>query len=290
MLSCVVLFLSACKDKKKTGAEDRQSGLVKNEIEKDLYGSWVGDFIIAGSDEYEGDMSSANDKLNIVIKSITEDEVIAQSILSGNVRPLKGKISKNGDQISFIMDEPGTAKYDGRFEFKLKGDTLIGLWNAYKTELKSPEKSFKLLKKTFVYNPNLMLSPDYGYVDWSTEKVKSKLDTLADGTIDTVSISGFYRSASDKVFKLNASNTELKENDLKNLRKLDLQILRNTIFARHGFTFKKQTYKDFFNPIVWYIPISNNVDKELTDLERTNIKLLIRFEKYAEDNYDTFGR
>lgn len=287
-LSCVVLLLSACKDKKKAGTAS--TGAAKTEIQKDLYGSWVGDFIIAGSDEYEGDLESANDKLNIVIKSITEDGVVGQSIVSGNVRPLTGKISKNGDEISFVLDEPGTAKYDGRFEFKLKGDTLIGIWNAYKTELKWPEKSYKLLKKSFIYNPNLMLPSDYSYVDWSKEKVKSELDTLADGTIDTLSINAFYRSASDKVFKLNASNTELKEKDLKNLRKLDLQILRNTIFARHGFTFKKQTYKDFFNPIAWYIPVSDNVDQELTELERKNIKLLMRFEKYAEDNYDTFGR
>jgi hypothetical protein len=290
LLSCVVLFLSSCKDKKKSGTEDTGAGMAQKEIHKDLYGSWVGDFIIAGSDEYEGDMNSANDKLNIIIKSITENEVTGQSIVSGNVRPLTGKIAKNGDQISFILDEPGTEKYDGRFEFKLKGDTLIGLWNAYKTELKWPAKSYKLLRKSFVYNPNLMLSADYGYVDWSSEKVKSELDTLEDGTIDTVSVNAFYRSASDKVFKLNASNTTLKEKDLKNLRKLDLQILRNTIFARHGFTFKKQTYKDFFNPIEWYIPVSDNVDKELTGLERQNIKILLRFEKYAEDNYDTFGR
>lgn len=288
MLSCVVLFLFSCKDTKKSGTEDAETA--QQETHKDLYGSWVGDFIVAGSDEYEGDMSSANDKINIIIKSITKDEVIGQSILSGNVRPLSGKISANGDEISFILDEPGTDKYDGRFEFKLKGDTLIGVWNAYKTELKWPEKSYKLLRKAFVYNPNLMLSADYGYVDWSSEKVKSQLDTLEDGTVDTTLVNSFYRSASDKIFKINASNTVLKENDLKNLRKLDLQILRNTIFARHGFTFKKQTYKDFFNPIDWYVPISSNVDKELTNLERQNIKLLLRFEKYAEDNYDTFGR
>lgn len=288
VLSCVVLFLFSCKDTKKSGKEGAQKA--QQETHKDLYGSWVGDFIVAGSDEYEGDMSSANDKINIIIKSITKDEVIGQSILSGNVRPLSGKISANGDEVSFILDEPGTDKYDGRFEFKLKGDTLIGVWNAYKTELKWPEKSYKLLRKAFVYNPNLMLSADYGYVDWSSEKVKSQLDTLEDGTVDTTSVNSFYRSASDKIFKINASNTVLKENDLKNLRKLDLQILRNTIFARHGFTFKKQTYKDFFNPIDWYVPISSNVDKELTNLERQNIQLLLRFEKYAEDNYDTFGR
>lgn len=289
-LSFVVLFLYSCKDKKKSGNEVAGTGQTSKEIHKDLSGSWVGDFIISDSEEYEGDVNSASDKLNIIIKSITDEGVIGQSIVSGNVRPLTGKISENGDQISFILDEPGTHKYDGRFEFTLKGDTLIGVWNAYKTELKWPEKSYKLLKKRFVYNPNLMLPAEEGYVDWSSQKVKTQLDTLENGKIDTVSINAFYRSASDKVFKLNASNTALTENDMKNLRKLDLQILRNTIFARHGFAFKKETYKYFFNPVEWYIPVSDNVDKELTSLERQNIKLLLRFEKYAEDNYDTFGR
>jgi len=32
------------------------------------------------------------------------------------------------------------------------------------------------------------------------------------------------------------------------------------------------------------------VDGELTQLEKDNIVLLQKFEKYAEDNYDTFGR
>jgi hypothetical protein len=99
-----------------------------------------------------------------------------------------------------------------------------------------------------------------------------------------------YRTASDVVTKLNSSTTLLKESDVKNLKKLELEILRNTIFARHGYTFKKKTYRQFFDPVDWYVPVSDDVAKELTVIEKQNIKLLQRFEKYAEDNYDTFGR
>ena len=46
----------------------------------------------------------------------------------------------------------------------------------------------------------------------------------------------------------------------------------------------------FFENADWYVPVSNNVDADLTPLEKENVALLARFEKYAEDHYDTFGR
>ena len=54
--------------------------------------------------------------------------------------------------------------------------------------------------------------------------------------------------------------------------------------------FDKKSYRQFFDSVEWYIPVSENVDAKLTALEKANIKLLERFEQYAEDNYDSFGR
>lgn len=288
LCSLICLTLFACKDTNKKNKTERNTAVAQAEIHQELYGSWVGDFLDAGSEGYEGDYDYIK-KLNIIIKKITKDTVIAQSIVSGNNRPLFGKMSEDGSKITFILDEPGTHKYDGRFEIELVGDTLKGKWSAYKTELKWPEKEYKLIKRQFVYNPNLMLPTEASYVDWNDHKFVEKLDTLEDGKVDTAAMD-FYRSASDQIFKLNASAHLLKEQDLKNLRKLDLQILKNTIFARHGYAFKKDTYRQFFDPVEWYIPISSNVDDQLTSIENKNIKLIDRFTKYAEDNYDTFGR
>jgi hypothetical protein len=77
---------------------------------------------------------------------------------------------------------------------------------------------------------------------------------------------------------------------LSRIQKLELEIIRNTIFARHGYTFKKKSFRQFFDPIDWYIPVTDNVSNKLTLLEKKNILLLNRFQKYAEDNYDSFGR
>ncbi|WP_025145570.1 YARHG domain-containing protein [Pedobacter jeongneungensis] len=289
LLALVPLLMLSCRDTKKTNTT-KAAGVAQQEIHKELYGFWVGDFYTTDELEYEGDMSDAIKKLNINIKKITKDTVIAQSVVSGNSRPLLGKLSEDGSKISFVLDEPGTEKYDGKFEITLVGDTLIGKWNAYKKELKWPEKEFKLLKKNFEYNASLMLPSESSYVDWSDHKMVKRLDTLEDGQVDTLKANPFYRSASDQIFKLNASTTLLKEEDVKNLRKLDLQILKNTIFARHGYAFKKQTFRNFFDPVEWYVPVKNNVDNDLTSVENKNIKLLDRFTKYAEDNYDAFGR
>ena len=110
-----------------------------------------------------------------------------------------------------------------------------------------------------------------------------------DGTVDTF-VNEVYRSASKAVSEINTSKTLLKEADVKNLKKLDLEILRNTIFARHGYSFKSRNVRQFFDMVDWYVPVYEDVTQNLTETEKQNILLLKRFEKYAVDNYDTFGR
>ena len=291
ILSLIAFTIISCKDTKKSQQNTaKKTQIPQQEIHKELYGFWVGGFFEAGAEDFEGDDYNYAEKLNIIIKRITKDTVIAQSIVSGNNRPLLGKLSEHDGKISFVLNEPGSHKYDGRFEFEIAGDSIIGKWNAFDANLKWPEKTYKLLKRKFVYNPEVMLPSEGDYVDWGDHKMVSQFDTLEDGTVDTLGINPFYRSASEEIFKLNASKALLAESNLKNLRKLDLQILKNTVFARHGYVFKKGTYRQFFDPVEWYVPVEDNVDNKLTAIENKNIKLLDRFIKYAEDNYDTFGR
>ena len=280
-----ILTLASCNSNdKKTEKNAVDSTATVNTTYDYVLGMWVGDFV---AEEYREDSYSEN-KITLVIKSIDKNKVIGRSVVAGNDRPLQGTLTDSGNKISFILDEPGDQNYDGRFEFELRNDTLIGTWKSYNQEINITKRSFKLLKKVFAYNPNLMLDKDGDYTDRQSSKVKTVTDTI-DGKAETFE-DEYYRSASKAVFTINSSTQELKESDLKNLRKLDLQILRNTIFARHGYSFKKKTYRQFFDYVDWYIPVSNNVEGALTALEKKNIKLLERFEKYAEDNYDSFGR
>ena len=62
------------------------------------------------------------------------------------------------------------------------------------------------------------------------------------------------------------------------------------IYVRHGYSFKKRPLRVFFDPQSWYIPVFNNIKNNLTDIEKKNIKLLLRYEKNAKEYYDSFGR
>ncbi len=299
LISLLTVSLIGCKKDGKVNESGKDSltakkdSVVVPEVHKEYYGIYTGDF--AGmekfTDESDGSEFDANvyKRISLKINRITKDSVYGQSIVNGNQRPIRGIFNESSK--SFVLDEPGNDKTDGRFEVKLNGDSLTGKWNAFnKSAVKSPLKTLKLTKKEFVYNPNFMLDKDSNLVDWSNPKDFVEKYTDADtGKTESYTTSK-NRVASDAVFKLNASKQKLTEKDLKNLRKLDLEIIKNSVFARHGYSFKKETYRNFFEQTDWYIPVSGNVDNELTPMEKENVALLNRFTKYAEDKYDSFGR
>jgi len=280
--------VASCKKEKETNIVT--DTVVVEDKYADFYGNWVGDFVVSEADStvLETDYMISN-KINIVIKKIEKGKVYGQSIVAGDVRPLVGTIIDNADEFVINLKEPGDQEDDGEFEFRIVNDTLDGIWFVAPKTLPVWERKYKLTKQPFKYNPKLML-PEHGeYVDYFSMKTDSTKYTNDDGTEDTF-YEDTYRMASDIITKLNASTTLLKESDLKNLKKLELEIIRNTIFARHGYTFKKKSFRQFFDPVDWYIPVTDDMSGKLTLTEQKNIVLLNKFQKYAEDNYDSFGR
>lgn len=87
-----------------------------------------------------------------------------------------------------------------------------------------------------------------------------------------------------------ASQRELKPEDVENMMKSDLEYMRNEIFARHGYCFKKKELRQSFEMEEWYVPDNTDVRNKLTAVETKNIQLIKRYEKYAEDYGDEFGR
>ncbi len=87
-----------------------------------------------------------------------------------------------------------------------------------------------------------------------------------------------------------ASQRLLKEADVENLLKSDLTFMRNEIFARHGYCFARKELRQQFENEDWYVPITVDIKGYLTDLEKKNIALIKRYEKYADDYGDEYGR
>lgn len=87
-----------------------------------------------------------------------------------------------------------------------------------------------------------------------------------------------------------ASQRLLKADDIENLPKQELEFMRNEIFARHGYCFKKKNLRQQFEMEDWYVPNTVDIKGFLTDIEKQNIAIIKRYEKYAADYGDEYGR
>ena len=95
-----------------------------------------------------------------------------------------------------------------------------------------------------------------------------------------VSIPGRFPQASERL---------LTASDLQGLSKNDLKIMRNEIFARHGYIFQTQDMKSYFQNQSWYSPQSSNVTAKLSNIEVKNVALIQRYENNAAGSVSTKG-
>ena len=71
---------------------------------------------------------------------------------------------------------------------------------------------------------------------------------------------------------------ELTYEDIVGLTKEELRLLRNEIFARHGYIFQSEDLANHFAQFDWYTPISSNVFGELSAIEKANVDFLKKYE------------
>ncbi len=75
------------------------------------------------------------------------------------------------------------------------------------------------------------------------------------------------------------SVSRLTPADISSLQTSELRILRNAVYARHGYRFKSADLRDFFGRYRWYTPSKNVVsDSELSQTEQANIMLIKSYE------------
>ncbi|MBC8042356.1 MAG: YARHG domain-containing protein [Rhizobacter sp.] len=229
-------------DPRKIGGEkpkeqlEIEAGMKKIAAAKsNMIGYWVGAF--------------GKNKINIALAEVSGTKANGHSVCAGNFRAISGTVKDAGNgRYAFVLNEPGTDKYDGKFEFTIdtNQDELTGKWTPYKQSGTSA-KTYTLKRRTFEYRPSL------------GDHIK-------------------------------ASTGELTEDDVSNLDKEALRLMRNAIYARHGYSFKKMETRRYFDDKDWYIPMGIDIRDQLTDIEVKNIMLLRRYEKYAENYYDGYGR
>lgn len=75
------------------------------------------------------------------------------------------------------------------------------------------------------------------------------------------------------------STKYLTYSDISDKSKYQIKIMKNEIYARHGYIFKTNPdMVNHFNSQSWYEPRSNDVNNLLSDIEKSNIKFLKNYE------------
>lgn len=87
-----------------------------------------------------------------------------------------------------------------------------------------------------------------------------------------------------------ASQRLLTEEDVWNYDADELRLMRNEIYARHGYSFKIKDMRYYFEDQDWYMPVTTDIRRDLTTTEVANIELIYEYETYYEEYYDEFGR
>ncbi|MDB5279211.1 MAG: hypothetical protein JWR61_4166 [Ferruginibacter sp.] len=188
--------------------------------------------------------------ITLLITKVTGDSLEGRSIVGGNDRPFKGVMAAADGVITVIAKEPGGEVHDGIFKFSFDNKTPGVLTGTWDP-----------------YQP--------------TNELGSKEYTLQSRAFVYRTEVGSYPQASQRL---------LKEEDVYNFNTEELEQMRNEIFARHGYCFQKKYLRQLFENKEWYIPNTTEVKNMLTDVERKNITLIKRFEKYAAEYGDEFGR
>ncbi len=114
-----------------------------------------------------------------------------------------------------------------------------------------------------------------------TKKIKERVFVLPRKVFKYSTKVGTYPQSSTK---------QLKEKDVENMRPAELRIMRNEIYARHGYGFKLVEMREHFEKQGWYMAVSQDVTTNLTEREKKNAALIKRYENYGEEYYDSYGR
>lgn len=274
-------------------------------FEPDYGSDNIADSIKYANATYAGEsfIWTRENKISISIDEMNDGKIKGHSVVAGNERKFEGDYSILDNKIECKANEPGDDTHDGTFTFTIIDTTLIGTWRAFK-KINIQNRKYTLRKKTFAYNAEYMLDSNetsYSnsrYVDWTKpamskeeiKKIKSNMTAEEKAMYEEFEENTDFASATDNIYKYNASKDLLNKDVVANMKRGDIYIIRNTIYARHGYSFKYRPLRVFFDKQSWYVPFTTNIQSQFSEIEKKNIELLLKYEKNAKEYYDSFGR
>ena len=122
-------------------------------------------------------------------------------------------------------------------------------------------------------------------VEWNSERTGHKRACIQKTAYfnNECKITGFIdqelwrESVADNSYWEVLSDRKLVESDLRGKTADELSIMRNSIYARHGYRFKKQKYLEYFGQFDWYRPNTDNQQvafNRMSSIEKYNVNFI----------------
>ena len=67
--------------------------------------------------------------------------------------------------------------------------------------------------------------------------------------------------------------------DLSGLSPTEVSMIRNEIYARHGYIFRKEPFKSYFESQPWYVPNQYFTEDEFSAIEKANKTFIVEYER-----------
>ena len=191
-----------------------------------------------------------NNKINIALAKVDGDSIFGHSVCAGNFRSIKGTIEIKEADVYSINM---MEPGDNKYDGEFQFEIDVN-----KKELIGAWKPYK---------KNVLPKENYTYTLYRRDFV-------------------YNTSAGDHT----GSIEWLEPMDVENLLPEEIELIRNEIYARHGYSFTNLKMRRHFDPKEWYIPMSIDIRDQLTETEAHNIDMLYNYEEYYDEYYNEFGR
>lgn len=175
--------------------------------------------------------------------------------------------------LASLAEEAEAKKRKNRM-YKIIGVAACILLGIFVALIPSSDKESN--KEGQVVEVKTILNGNGGYDSNANDQVESQEDIKQEET-PTMDDNGTIGNGSIN----SLSERRLIEEDLEGKSKKELEIMRNSIYARYGYKFKREDLLDYFSQYSWYNPTTSDmgaVYNQMSDNEKYNIDFIKRHE------------
>lgn len=148
---------------------------------------------------------------------------------------------------------------------------------AYRVQFCIIQQKRGILLKKYSRDESYIESLEYNFYYWSPSEQRYILDeTVTQEQLENAHCPDDYFAYNG--LKFSKLDSKLTAEDLQDLDKAQLRLMRNAVYARHGRTFKSVDLQSLWNCYTWYKVNPNYSDELLTDIDKYNIKLIQQYE------------